>query len=199
MSELAEEKQVYLIAGLGNPGREYRNTRHNTGFMVLDRLAGRHNQSFTKVESRALVCKFDYQGRRLILAKPQTYMNESGKAIGALAHFYKVPLENILIVYDEVDLPVGILRMRPDGGSAGQKGMVSIIERLGSETFPRLRVGIGRPPGRMEAADYVLRDWSGEEAEILPQILDRAAEAVLAFVTQGIDQAMNLYNGPNDP
>ncbi len=199
MSEQAETKQTYLIAGLGNPGREYKNTRHNTGFMVVDRLAEKQKQDFSKVQSKALVCKFDLQEKRVILAKPQTYMNESGQAVGGLVHFYNIPLENILIVYDEVDLPAGMLRMRPDGGSAGQKGMKSIIDRLGSEAFPRLRVGIGRPPGRMEAAAYVLRERSKAEAEELPGILDRAVEAVLTFITQGIDQAMNLYNGQNNP
>jgi len=199
MSEQTETKPIYLIVGLGNPGREYKNTRHNTGFMVVDRLANQHNQAFGKVESKALVCKFEHQGKRIILAKPQTYMNESGQAVGGLVHFYKVPLENLLVVYDEVDLPVGTLRMRPEGGSAGQKGMKSIIERLGEKAFPRLRVGIGRPPGRMEASAYVLRDCSGEAAEELPLILDRAAEAIMTFIQQGIDQAMNLYNGPNNP
>ncbi len=184
----------FIIAGLGNPGRQYKGNRHNVGFMVLDRMAARLGETFSRVEMKALVAKGTYQGHRLILVKPQTYMNESGQAVGALARFYKVPLENILIIYDDVDLPFGALRLRPGGGSAGQKGMKSIIERLGSEQFPRLRVGIDHPPGRMEAADYVLQDFSRAELESLPQILDNAADAVLVYATAGLDQAMNQFN-----
>jgi PTH1 family peptidyl-tRNA hydrolase len=195
MMEQIETPNIYLIAGLGNPGREYRNNRHNVGFMLLDRLAGRLGETFGRLESKALVAKGTYQDRRLILAKPQTYMNESGKAVGGLVHYYKVPLDNLIVAYDDVDLPFGILRLRPGGGSAGQKGMRSIQERLGAEDFPRLRFGIGRPPGRMEAAAYVLQDFARLEAEVLPQVLDRAVDAILVFVCEGLEKAMNLYNG----
>lgn len=185
----------YLIAGLGNPGRAYRENRHNVGFMALDRLAARLGWSFSRLESRALVTRGEYQDRRLTLAKPQTYMNLSGQAVASLLRFYKIPLENLLVVYDDVDLPFGTLRIRPAGGSAGHKGMQSIIERLGSQDFPRLRVGIDRPPGRMEAADYVLQGFSPAQAGQLPAVLDRAAEAILAFVFEGLATAMNRYNG----
>jgi PTH1 family peptidyl-tRNA hydrolase len=121
-------------------------------------------------------------------------MNLSGQAVGALARYYKVPQENLLIVYDDVDLPFGLLRLRATGGAGGHKGMTSIIERLGSEDIPRLRMGIGRPPGRMEAADYVLQEFSKEETGELPAILSRGVEAVYTFVTQGIAAAMNRYN-----
>lgn len=193
--DIFEPTPTYLIAGLGNPGREYRNNRHNIGFMLVDRLADRLGVSFSRMESKALVTKSEYQGRRIVLAKPQTYMNLSGQAVGALAHFYKVPLENILVVYDDVDLPQETLRMRPGGGSAGHKGMKSIIERLGSQEFPRLRLGVGRPPGHKEAADYVLQDFSKAEAEMLPQILDRAVDAVLVYLTEGLNAAMTQFNG----
>jgi len=196
MMEPIETPNVYLIAGLGNPGREYRQNRHNAGFMLLDRLAARLGETFGRVESKALVAKGTYQNRRLILAKPQTYMNESGKAVGALVRFYKVPLENLIVAYDDVDLPFGTLRLRPGGGSAGQKGMRSIQEQLGLEKFPRLRFGIGRPPGRMEAAAYVLQNFDRAETELLPQMLDRAVEAILVFVCDGLEKAMNTYNGP---
>jgi PTH1 family peptidyl-tRNA hydrolase len=162
--------------------------------MVLDCLAARLGSSFGRLQSHALIAKGEYQERRIILAKPQTYMNLSGQAVGSLARFYKVPSENMLVVYDDVDLPLGTLRLRPDGGSAGQKGMRSIIERLGTEVIPRLRVGIGRPPGRMDAAAYVLQDFSRDEADLLPQILDRACEAALTFITRGLETAMNQYN-----
>lgn len=192
---MSDPELTYLIAGLGNPGREYRGNRHNVGFMVVDQLAARLKIAFTRVESRALVTKGVYQGSRLILAKPQTYMNESGSAVGALARFYKVELSHILIAYDDVDLPFGALRLRPGGGSAGQKGMGSIIERLGGDQFPRLRVGIGRPPGRMDAAAYVLQNFGRDESGELPAILERAVDAILVFVSQGLNPAMNLYNG----
>jgi PTH1 family peptidyl-tRNA hydrolase len=191
---LNETTNFYLIVGLGNPGREYTGSRHNMGFMVLDRLAARLETSFSRVQSHALVAKGEYQARRLVLAKPQTYMNLSGQAVESLRRFYKVPLEQLLVVYDDVDLPLGTLRLRPDGGSAGQKGMRSIIERLGTQAIPRLRVGIGRPPGRMEAAAYVLQDFSRQEAVALPHILERASEAALVFVTRGLEAAMNQYN-----
>ena len=184
-----------LIAGLGNPGREYRGNRHNVGFMLIDRLAERLGVTFGRVESKALVTRAEYQGRRIILVKPQTYMNLSGQAVGALLRFYKVPLDHLLVAYDDVDLPLGTLRLRPGGGSAGQKGVKSIIEQLGTEEFPRLRIGIDRPPGRMDAAAYVLQNFSKEQAEHLAQILDRAADAALMFATQGLEAAMNKFNG----
>jgi PTH1 family peptidyl-tRNA hydrolase len=192
---LAPGAPVFLIVGLGNPGREYRATRHNIGFMCLDRLASRLETTFTRVESRALVAKAAYQSNRLVLAKPQTYMNLSGQAVSALARFYKVPLEHLLVTYDEVDLPLGTLRLRPGGGSAGQKGMQSIIERLGSQDFPRLRLGLGRPPGRMEAASYVLQEFHPGEVELLGTTLERAVDAILTFVTEDLVTAMNRYNG----
>lgn len=192
---LASGTPVFLVVGLGNPGREYRLTRHNIGFMCLDRLADRLGTAFTRVESRALVAKAAYQSNRLVLAKPQTYMNLSGQAVSALAHFYKVPPEHLLVAYDDVDLPLGTLRLRPGGGSAGQKGMQSIIERLGSQDFPRLRLGIGRPPGRMEAASYVLQEFNPGELALRDATLERAVDAVLTFVSEDLVTAMNRFNG----
>ncbi|MFZ0533427.1 MAG: aminoacyl-tRNA hydrolase [Anaerolineales bacterium] len=185
----------FLIAGLGNPGRQFVRNRHNVGFMLLNRLSGRLGENFGQVQSKALITKTTYLGERVILVKPQTYMNNSGAAVSSLLHFYKVPLENLLVAYDDVDLPLGTLRLRPTGGSAGQKGMQSIIERLGTEEFPRLRIGTGRPPGRMEAADYVLQDFPTDESDLLADTLDRAVEAVLTFIQYGLERAMNSYNG----
>ena len=185
----------YIITGLGNPGREYRETRHNIGFMLVDHLAQQLGVSFSRLESKTLVTKCEYQGRRLVLAKPQTYMNLSGSAVGSLVRFYKVPLQNLLVAYDDVDLPLGTIRLRAGGGSAGQKGMGSIIERLGTQDFPRLRLGIGRPPGRMEAAAYVLQPFKKDELERLPVLLERAVEAALVFITSGLETAMNQFNG----
>jgi PTH1 family peptidyl-tRNA hydrolase len=188
----------YLIVGLGNPGREYRFNRHNIGFMLVDRLAVRLGVSFSRLEAKALVTKADYEGRRLVLIKPQTYMNLSGQAVASLHKFYKVPLEQLMVAYDDVDLPFGHLRLRPGGGSAGQKGMASIMERLGTQDFPRLRLGIGRPPGRMDAAAYVLQDFSAAEEPALVETLERGVQASLVFVTQGLEAAMNQYNRTED-
>jgi len=193
-SALEKEKATYIIVGLGNPGRAYRDTRHNIGFVVLDRLAVKAGLTFSRMEMKALVAKGELNGQRLILVKPQTYMNLSGQAVGTLMRFYKIPLENLLVIYDDVDLPYETLRMRPQGGSAGQKGMQSIIESMGSPNFSRLRVGVGRPPGQRQAADYVLQSFSKDELEVLPFVLDRAVEAVMTFVDSGIEVAMNKYN-----
>jgi PTH1 family peptidyl-tRNA hydrolase len=163
--------------------------------MALDRLAARLGLTFSRLESKALLAKGTHQGRRVVLAKPQTYMNLSGKAVASLARFYKVPLVQLLVVYDDVDLPFGTLRLRPAGSSGGQRGMESIIENLGSQEFPRLRLGIGRPPGRMEAGDYVLEDFSRQEMEFLPGILDRAVDAIFTFFDEGLVTAMNRFNG----
>jgi peptidyl-tRNA hydrolase, PTH1 family len=187
--------ETYLIVGLGNPGREYRETRHNVGFMLLDRLTVKLNARFTRLQSRALVTGVNYQERKIILAKPQTFMNLSGQSVQGLIHFYKLPLENLLIAHDDLDLPVGTIRIRPDGGSAGQKGMISILERLGTDEFARIRLGIGRPPGQMQAPDYVLQDFSNADMTVISETLNRAAQAALTWVTDGLDAAMNKFNG----
>ena len=195
---LVETNTPFLIVGLGNPGREYQGNRHNVGFMTVDQLCKRLGVSFTRMEMKALIAKGEHLGRRVILAKPQTYMNLSGQAAGALAKYYKVPLTQLLVAYDDVDLPLGTLRLRPGGGSAGQKGMTSIIERLGTQDFPRLRIGIDRPPGRMPTPDYVLQDFSQGELKILAPTLERAADAALLFVEEGLEAAMNKYNGMSE-
>ena len=186
---------TFLIIGLGNPGREYRDNRHNAGFMLVDWLIVRLNARGMKLQSKAIVTDAVYNDHKLILAKPQTYMNLSGQSVQGLVHFYKLPLTNVLIAHDDLDLPFGTIRMRPGGGPGGQKGLASTIEQLGTEDIPRLRMGIGRPPGRMDAADYVLQNFSKAEMKELSSILDRAADSVLTFVTDGLDKAMNKYNG----
>ena len=187
--------ETYLIIGLGNPGREYRENRHNIGFMLVDRLAVKLNARFTRLQSKALVASTTHNERKIILAKPQTFMNLSGQSVQGLVHFYKLPLTNLLVAHDDLDLPPGTIRIRPDGGSAGQKGMSSILERFGTDEFPRLRMGVGRPPGQMAAPDYVLQDFSKGEMPTISETLDRAVEAVLTFVTEGLEMAMNKYNG----
>jgi PTH1 family peptidyl-tRNA hydrolase len=185
----------FLIIGLGNPGRDYRENRHNIGFMLIDRLAIELNVRFTRQHSKALVATTNYNECRIILAKPQTFMNLSGQSVQGLIRFYKLPLTNLLVAHDDLDLPLGTIRIRPDGGSAGQKGMESIIERLGTDEFPRLRLGIGRPPGRMEAPDYVLQDFPAGEMTVISETLNLAVEAALTFVNEGLDVAMNRFNG----
>jgi len=189
----------YLLIGLGNPGREYQSNRHNFGFMFIDRLAVRLGARGLKVQSKAIVTNTTYEDRRLILAKPQTYMNLSGQSAQGLLHFYKLPMENMLIAHDDLDIPFGAIRMRPGGGPGGQKGVASTIERLGTKDFARLRLGIGRPPGRMDPSAYVLQNFSRDEMKILSELLDRAADAALEFVVSGLDKAMNKFNGSIEP
>lgn len=185
----------YLIVGLGNPGREYTQTRHNIGFMLVDRLTVRLNARGMKVQSKAIVISAQYEGHKLILAKPQTFMNLSGQSVQGLVHFYKVPLDHVLIAHDDLDLPFCTIRMRPGGGAGGQKGIKSTIDQLGTPEFARLRLGIDRPPGRMDAAAYVLQDFSQKELLAASETLDRAADAALTFVTEGLNAAMNKFNG----
>lgn len=185
----------YLIVGLGNPGREYRDTRHNIGFMLIDKLCKEAGISLSRVQSKALVGTGGLEGQKLVLAKPQTFMNLSGQSVGGLARFYKAPLEHLVVAHDDLDLPLGTIRMRPGGGSAGQKGMSSIIQQLGTQNFARLRLGIGRPPGQMDPAAYVLQRFSSAEQEMLNLVLDRAVDAVRVFLREGIDAAMNRCNG----
>jgi peptidyl-tRNA hydrolase, PTH1 family len=187
---------TYLIAGFGNPGRDYLNTRHNVGFLVIDRLCRKLDVFLGKLQANALTASFKDSQNRIILAKPQTYMNLSGQSVSGLLHFYKIPTEKLLVIHDDLDLPFGTLRIRPSGGSAGQKGLGSTIERLGSQDFARIRVGIGRPPGRMDAADYVLQPFHNSEQQMLDSVLETASEAAIAFVRDGLEIAMNRFNGP---
>ena len=188
-------EQTFLLIGLGNPGREYKDTRHNFGFMLIDRIAVRLNARGMKVQSKAIVMSTTHDDRKLILAKPQTFMNLSGQSVQGLAHFYKVPFTNMMILSDDLDIPFGTIRIRGSGGPGGQRGLSSILEKLGTKDIPRLRLGIGRPPGRMDPAAYVLQNFSRDEMQTLSEVLDHGAEAVLAFVTHGLNKAMNEFNG----
>jgi peptidyl-tRNA hydrolase, PTH1 family len=185
---------TFLLVGLGNPGREYSNTRHNIGFMLVDRLAVRLNARGLKMQSKAIVTDARYGDFKLILAKPQTYMNLSGHALQGLISFYKLPLENVMVAHDDLDLPFGVLRIRPGGGAGGQKGIKSAIEKLGTQDFPRMRLGIDRPPGRMDAASYVLQDFTQKEMLTVSETLDRAADAIQLWMDEGLNAAMNKFN-----
>jgi len=194
LDEIIEINPPHLVIGLGNPGRQYQKNRHNIGFMVIDQLTKKIGGTFNKIESKALITKVEYQTLKLILAKPQTFMNLSGQPVSSLMRFYKIPLENLLVVYDDIDLPFGYIRLRSEGGTGGHKGMQSIIERLGTRAFARLRIGVDRPPGIKQAASYVLQEFSKTEMVELPEIIEHGIEAALCSIVQGIEQAMQLYN-----
>ena len=181
-----------VIVGLGNPGKKYSDTRHNIGFRVLEEVARRHGVQ--KEESRfdALIAHIMLGGQKVLLVKPLTYMNLSGKAVQPLMRWFKLDLSDLIVIYDDMDLPPGTLRLRAQGGSGGHKGMASIIERLGSQEFARIRIGIGRPDN--EAIDWVLGKFSPTEQKLMEEVIGQAAAAVECWVKQGIERAMNEYN-----
>jgi PTH1 family peptidyl-tRNA hydrolase len=189
------EKETYLIIGLGNPGRDYRLNRHNIGFRAIDRLSKGWSIPLGNVRNKALIGHGQLEEVKVILAKPQTFMNLSGQSVAPLLRFYKIPQEKMLVIVDDLDLPLGTLRLRENGGSAGHKGMTSIIGQLGSNDFLRLRLGIGRPAGRLPVEDYVLQNFTEKEEELLSSLLDRSAEAVEVFINKGIKSAMTQFNG----
>lgn len=184
----------YLLVGLGNSGRQYRGNRHNVGFQFVDALAERLRTSFSRVQFNALVADARWHEQRLYLAKPQTMMNRSGRAVGPLARYYRVPTDRMIIIYDDLDLPTGALRLRPGGGSGGHRGMESIIQEVGTQDFPRLRLGIGRPPGRMDPADYVLQDFSDSEREAMQITLREAVDCLERVLNEGLQAAMTHCN-----
>lgn len=188
--------QRNLIVGLGNPGKKYENTRHNIGFMTVETLAKVHNLSFDNKQSRARVATGIVNGSNVVLAKPQTFMNASGQSVRGIADFYKIVPANILVIYDDIDIDLGMLRIRAKGGSGGHNGMKSIIQHLGNnQDFPRIRFGVGRPQGKMEPAAYVLRPFKSEEEPLVIETIERAIKAIETWLSEGIDTAMNLHNG----
>lgn len=189
---MADDRQ--LVVGLGNPGPRYAGTRHNAGFMVVDLLAERIGGRFKAHRSRCDVVEGRLAGNPVVLAKPKSYMNESGGPVVAVARFYKVPVERITVVHDDLDLPFGSLRLKRGGGDGGHNGLRSTTSALGSKEYARVRFGIGRPPGRQDPADYVLRDFSSAERKELDFLVDRAADAVEALLADGIEPAQNKFN-----
>jgi PTH1 family peptidyl-tRNA hydrolase len=186
---------LYLIVGLGNPGKKYENTRHNAGWFVLDELAKRHGLRFDKNEKKALTASGTIKNKKVVLVKPQTFMNLSGESVRPLADFYKVPTEAIIIVHDDMDTPLGTLRLRRNGGAGGQNGVKSIIRHLGTNEIARVRFGVGRPPGRMDPAAYVLQAFQGDDAILAQEIASRASDAIESWLQFGIETAMTSYNG----
>jgi PTH1 family peptidyl-tRNA hydrolase len=185
-----------LVVGLGNPGRKYVGTRHNVGFEVLAELTRRHGAAAPRTDFDAQVTEVAIDGERVILAAPQTYMNISGRSVRRVVDFYKLPLEQLLVVCDDLNLPPGRLRLRAAGSAGGQKGLQNIIDQLGTEQFARLRLGIGRPPPPIDAVDYVLMRFPAGEREFLQNAVADAAGAVEAWVRKGVAAAMNEVNGP---
>ena len=188
-------ESMFLIVGLGNPGEQYAKNRHNVGFQCVSHLAKRHGLEFNDKQHKARVARGMIDGQRVVLAKPFTYMNNSGQAVAALVNWYKLdPASHLLIVYDDLDLPFGTLRLRANGSAGGQGGMKSIIQLLGTQNFPRLRVGVGRPPAGWDPKDFLLSNWNREEMERLPELYDRVADAVETFLSEGITLAMTRFN-----
>lgn len=183
-----------IVVGLGNPGAEYAATRHNAGFMVVDQLAAAWNISSWRSRSEALVAEYRELAEPVLLVKPQTYMNLSGNAVGALMRWYKIEPKDVIVVYDDMDLPTGRLRLRLKGGSGGHRGIESMLSQLGSNDFLRVRVGIGRPPAGWTVVDYVLSRFAAEEAASVTEGVERAAAAVECIVKDGMNKAMNRFN-----
>jgi len=186
---------MWLIVGLGNPGERYARTRHNIGFECLDTLAERHGLEFRVKRANSLVAEGSIRGQRVAIAKPQTYMNLSGQAVSSLRGWYKIdPASELLVVYDDLDLPFAKIRIRERGSAGTHNGMRSIVGQLGGGDFPRLRVGIDRPPGKMDPANYVLARFTKDEEAELPALRDTVADAVELMVREGVAAAMNRYN-----
>lgn len=186
----------YLIVGLGNPGEEYRQTRHNAGFLVLERLAGRWGCTW-RAEKRfaARLAKADVRSKRVWLCQPQTFMNLSGEAVRHLVDYYQVPLDRMLVIVDDADLPLGTLRMRPSGSSGGHHGLESIESHLGSRDYARIRVGIGRQDGVREISGYVLGRFSSTEAALVDKVMSLASDQTECWLDAGVEKAMNQFNG----
>ena len=186
---------MFIIAGLGNPTLQYEGTRHNAGFDVIDTLAGKYNISVDGRKNRALIGKGIIEGKKVILAKPQTYMNLSGESLGGLVDYYKVDEESeFLVVYDDISLDVGQLRIRKKGSAGGHNGMKNIISHLGTEVFPRIKVGVGEKPKKYDLADYVLSRFSKEERAIMEEGRQKAVEAVEMILRGEMEEAMNKFN-----
>lgn len=188
---------MYLIAGLGNPTREYEKTRHNVGFEAIDILADKAGTTVTEKKHKALYGKGYIGGQKVILAKPQTYMNLSGESIREIADFYKIEPENIIILCDDINLSEGQLRIRLKGSAGGHNGLKNIISHLGTQEFPRIRIGVGEKPRGMDLADYVLGRFPKEQQAVMEEAYRDAAEAVCMMIEDGADAAMNHYNRKN--
>lgn len=186
---------MYLVAGLGNPGNKYKNTRHNIGFQFLDYLAKRHDSAFKESKWKADVVKANLWGHQAVLVKPSTYMNRSGQAVGAIARYYQLATEEIIVIHDDLDLGPGRIKIVYDRGAGGHNGIRSIIEGLGAKDFSRIRVGVGRPNEQMKVSDYVLSKFSADEGDLLNACLTEAERGLRMILDDGVMAAMNEING----
>ena len=186
----------WMIVGLGNPGKEYEKTRHNVGFRSVEILAGQMKTKIDRIKFKALTRMVNHQGKKILLVEPQTYMNLSGAAVSALATYYKVKPDHILVIFDDISLPVGRIRIRRDGSAGGHNGIKSIIQSLGTDQFPRVKVGVGaKPHPDYDLADWVLSKFSAQEEKALAPALENAAAAALLLLEQGVEKAASAYNG----
>jgi PTH1 family peptidyl-tRNA hydrolase len=191
---------MHLIVGLGNPGAEYARTRHNAGFMLVERLAEQWRSDWSN--ERRFICrlaKAEHAGRKVLLCEPQTFMNLSGEAVGALVKYYQLPLEKVLIVVDDADLPLGEIRLRPGGGSGGHHGLESVTQHLGSTEYARLRIGIGRKDEARQITGHVLGKFAAEENAVLEKVLERASGQIECWLSAGLPKAMSQFNGAVSP
>ncbi len=188
-------ESIKLIAGLGNPGRHYMNTRHNAGFEVLDLIGVKYDIGIDRARFNALLGNGIIDGTRVLLAKPQTYMNRSGESVREIAEWYKITVNNIIVVYDDIDIPLGKLRIRPRGSAGTHNGMRSVIYSLQDDGFPRVRIGIGRPQDEAGLVSYVLGKYDSRERLVIDRVVVTASEAAVCAAAEGIDTAMNRYNG----
>lgn len=186
---------MYIIVGLGNPGAKYDGTRHNIGFEVLDQLARKLGVSVNKIKYKALIGEGMIGKEKVILMKPQTYMNISGESVMGIVDYYNLPMENLIVIYDDIDTDMGKVRIRKKGSAGTHNGMRSIIYLLKKDDFPRIRMGVGGPPGKMQLADYVLGRFRKEEFEPMERAVDMAVDAVIMSVQEDVDKAMNTFNG----
>ena len=190
---------MHLIVGLGNPGADYAKTRHNAGFLLVEKLAGRWKSGWKHERKfQARVCRAERDGKKVLLAEPQTFMNLSGEAVGALMKFYQVPAGNVLVVVDDADLPLGEIRLRPGGGTGGHHGLESVMQHLGSREYARLRIGIGRKGESRQITGHVLGKFGAAENALLENVLDRAAGQLECWLAHGLQKAMSQFNGVVD-
>lgn len=188
------DKNMYVIVGLGNPGKEYADTKHNVGFRVIDKLADVYNIDVTKFKHRAFIGDGVISGKKVLLVKPQTYMNLSGESVREVMSFYKVPIENMIVVYDDTSLELGMIRLREKGSAGGHNGIKNIISHMGTDGFNRVKVGIGEKPSGWDLADYVLAKFSKDDEALIASGIDKASQAVGIFISLGMKDAMNKFN-----
>ena len=193
---MGSNKESWLIVGLGNPGREYEKSRHNAGFRALDILADQLGCKVDKLKYQGLYCQTTYNGKKLFLLKPQTFMNLSGRSVLPLSAFFQIPPQRIIVLFDDISLEPGRLRIRPDGSAGGHNGIKSIIQELGCQNFPRVKIGVGaKPHPDYDLADWVLSNFSAQEEKALVPALERSADAALAIIDRGVPEAANRFNG----